>query len=208
MVSGTDQILRRQISEAFRQSSEQVDREVAESLTVSGKFERSFNSLDLGVVFANLIHTLVELQKFAGLTVPLVHNVAAIEVETRYPRISVGLVLHIHSPIKAFIDIEYGLINHPTKIGGLTLARRSLIVQEKTARFDLVAKAALSTINLEGLVERELKDPAQIIRQTLPHRLHVYGFEGQIGQVHLEITPDNHLKTLLSARLTGHATGD
>ncbi len=208
MASVTDQILRKQISEAFRKSSEQIDREVAESLTSTGKFERSFDSHELAVVFANLIHTLVEIQKFAGLSVPLVHNIAAIEVETRYPRVSVSLVLHVQSPIKAFIDISYGLINDPTKIGSLTLARRSLFVEEKTARFDMVAKAALSTINLGGLVERELHDPTHIIRQTLPRRLRSYGFDGQIGHVYLEITPDNRLKTLLIPQLNGHVAAD
>ncbi len=208
MAVDIDQVLRKQISEAFRRSSEDIDREVAQALATSGEFRHSFNSQQLAVVFANILHTLVDLQKFAGVSVPLIHNVASIEVETRYPRISASAVLHIHSPIKAFIIIDYALINDPHNIGNLTLARRSLCVEEKTSRFDLVAKAALNAINIEGLVERELKDVSHIIRQTLPHRLSSYGFSGQIGKVQLEFTPDNLLNCVIQARSDGRGRGE
>ncbi|MGE5195062.1 MAG: hypothetical protein ACM3U2_21420, partial [Deltaproteobacteria bacterium] len=194
----TNTILRQQISEAFRRSSEQIDREVAEALTKNHQYLYSFNSQELAVVFANIFHTLIDLQKFAGLTVPLIHNVASIGVEVRYPRITVSSLLHIHSPIRAFIELDYSLSNDFDRPGNLALIRRSLMVLEKTSRFDFFARTALAAINIEGLVERELRDPAQVIRFTLPHRLGLYGFTGTIDKVHLEVTPDNHLHTYLA----------
>ncbi len=208
MAPSTDQLLRRQISEAFKRSSEHLDRQVAEALASTGQFVYSFDSQELAVVFANILHTLVDLQKFAGLTVPLVHNVASIEVEMRYPKIAVSLVLHIHSPIKAFIIIDYVLVPAPGRPSALTLERHSLCVEERTARFDFVAKTALATINIEGLVERELHDPAHAIRLTLPHRLSAYGFTGQIGQVRIDLTPENRLNTTLTASYEGLVTGE
>src|SRR5512141_3043560 len=101
MAPNTDYALRKQISEAFKRSSEHLDLHVAEALASTGRFDHSFDSQELAVVFANILHTLVDLQKFAGLSVPLVHNVASIEVEIRDPKIAVSLVLHIHSPINA-----------------------------------------------------------------------------------------------------------
>ncbi len=198
MAPTTDSILRQQISEAFRKSSQQIDREVAEALTRNHHYVYSFDSQQLAVVFANIFHTLIDLQKFAGLTVPLTHNVASIGVEVRYPRITTSTLLHIHSPIRAFIEIGYSLSNDFERPGNLALIRRSLSVQEKTARFDLLARSALAAINIEGLIERELRDPAEVIRLTLPHRLRLYGFAGTIQKVHLEVTPDNRLHTYLA----------
>ncbi len=198
MAPTTDNILRQQISEAFRRSSEQIDREVAEALTQNHQFVHSFSSQELAVVFANIFHTLIDLQKFAGVTVPLIHNVASIGVEVRYPRITTSTLLHIHSPIRAFIEVGYSLSNDFERPGNLALIRRSLLVQEKTARFDLLARSALAAINIEGLVERELRDVAKVIRLTLPHRLRLYGFAGTIDNVQLEVTPDNRLHTYLA----------
>ncbi len=197
MSRNQEQILRKQIAETFRKASEDLDRQVAQAFAQQGEFQYHFTDEELSVVFANIFHTLVELHRFAGMTVPLTHNVTAMEVEVRPPRLSVRSILHIHSPIRAFIAADYDLMNHPAIPGILVLRKGSLKVQEKTARFDLVARAALRAIDVEGLIASELQDPAEVIRRTLPHRLRSYGFAGQISTVRLEVTPDGRLQTLL-----------
>ncbi len=197
MAPNREQFLRQQIAESFRQASEQIDRQVAQALSNPGQFGYAFTSEELAVVFANIFFTLIDTHKFAGLTVPLIHNVAQMDVQIKYPCIAVQSLLHIHSPIKAFINVDYELGNHPYLSGALTFDQQSLKVKERTGRLDLIAKAALSAIDVEGVVRDELKDPAQVIRKTLPHRLKSYGFDGTIGRVRLEVTPDNRLQTLL-----------
>jgi hypothetical protein len=178
---------------------------VALALTNEGRFEYRFGSDELGVVFSNIFYTLIQIQNFAGLKVPLTYNIANMEVELDFPSVRVNSLLHIHSPIRAFIQINYALVNDATRPGALTLARRSVRVVEKTSRLDVFARAALLAINIEGLVQRELQDPGEVIRQTLPVRLKLYGFEGGIGEVMLAVTPDNHLHAILSDRASAHA---
>lgn len=202
MAYSDERILRQQIAESFRHASEQMDLTVALALTNEGQFEHRFGSEELSIVFSNIFYTLIEIQNFAGLKVPLTYNIPNMEVELDFPRVRVNSLLHIHSPIRAFIQINYALVNHATKPGSLTLARRSVRVVEKTSRLDVVARAALLAINIEGLVQRELQDPGEVIRQTLPIRLKEYGFDGGIGDVMLAVTPDNHLHAILRDRVS------
>ncbi len=193
-----EEFLRQRISESFAASSERIDRQVAQSLLTTQRYEAHFTSEDLSVVFANILHTLVELQKFAGLSVPMTHNVAEMKVTIRHPRLAARTILHIHNPIQAFITISYELVNSPEEPGTLALVEGSVRVKHTTKRFDLVARAALSAMDVAGLIEAELNDPAQVIRKTLAYRLKTYGFRGEIQQVKLEITQDQRLQTLLT----------
>ncbi len=195
-----EQFLRRRISESFAASSERIDREVAEAFLAANRYESHFTSEDLTVVFANIFYTLVELQRFAGLSVPVTHNVAQMQVTIRHPHLSARSILHIHHPIQAFIELSYKLTNVPDRPGALALVRDSVRVKQTTRRFDLVAKAMLSAMDVAGLIESELNDPAQVIRKTLAHRLKTYGFAGEIRQVELEITPEHRLRALLKCR--------
>ncbi len=197
MPRATEEFLRRQISESFVRSTERIDREVATALATGREYHRHFSSDEMRYVLANITHTLIDLQRFAGLTVPLTHNVAEIEVRISYPRLSASSLLHIHNPIRAFITLDYDLVNDPALPGALLLDRNSLRVSEKTGRLDLMAKAALKAIDIESMIHDELKDPAAVIRKTLPRRLGTYGFHGVIALVHLEITEDDRLHAVL-----------
>ncbi len=199
-----EQLLRKQIAEAFRQSSKRIDREVAAALSTSHEYIHSFESTELAVVFANIFHTLIDLQSFVGFSVPLTHNVLSMDVRVSPPSLAVRSVLHIHSPIRAFISVDYDLENEPSTPGTLRLVDNSLRVREDTARFDLVAKGILRAIDLKSLIRAELRDPANIIRKTLPHRLRDYGFAGEIDTVRLEIGGEGALHVHLTAR-TGAA---
>ncbi len=199
MARVSEEFLRRRIDESFRQSTERIDREVALALLSESQFHHHFTGEELHFVFANIIYTLVDLQKFAGLSVPLTHNVASIGVDIQYPRISVSTLLHIHSPIKAFISIDFKLANHPDRPGALCPVKGTIRLDEITARFDFFAKSALRMIDIKGLITEELQDPSQAVRKTLPPRFRMYGFDGDIRDVYLEVTQENALHVRLTS---------
>ncbi len=119
------------------------------------------------------------------------------EVRIEHPRLVVRSILHIHSPVRAFISIDYALENDPTAPGVLCYVPGTLRVHEDTARFDFVTKGVLRAIDIKSFIGGELEDPAEVIRKTLPHRLRSYGFNGQIGSVRLEVD-GNVLHVLLT----------
>jgi hypothetical protein len=92
----------------------------------------------------------------------------------------------------AAIQFSYSLINDPVSIHNkLVVKKGTLNIVEKTRRFDLKAKAALTAINVEHLARQELSDLSGIIFKTLPPQLRHHGVEGTLSDIELILTDTN-----------------
>ena len=142
-----DAKLRRQIavrlSELYPTSA--IEARIAAELLAHGRFEDALDANELEIILRNVIHTLIAEQKVAGIDVSVVHNVHTIEVEIEDGEAHVSCLVHIHSPIVAFVNFAYTLINNEDSGDRIMLKPGTLIVDEKTRRFDLKAKAALGS---------------------------------------------------------------
>lgn len=168
-----------------------VEQRIAEVLQQRTTFEGELTASDLEPILRNVVHALIENQRFGGLDVPTTHTVTTMRVSMHDCEAAVFCEVHIHSPIVAFLQFRYHLINDPKCIGQLRLKGGRVEVSEDTRRFDFAAKAALKVLNVPAMAMRELSDPNDVIRRTLPPQLAEQGIEIQLEKVDLTLTPKN-----------------
>lgn len=180
--------LQQQIAGQMAVPTSEIELRIAEALLIGGRFSGELSSEELAPILSNVLYTLVQQQKVAGLDVPVVHNVNRMEVEIVKAQAHVLCELHLHAPIRAFIRFEYTLINDPHNRRNLCLKDGELRVKETTGRFDLAARAALRVMGVRQMAMHELRDPGDVIRRTLPYRLRQHGFETSLSDISLSLT--------------------
>lgn len=188
-----DQDLRTQIESISAElyPTTPIEKKIANALAKHGEFHESISADELQVILRNIVFTMFAQQKIAGFDVGLVHNVAEMNVKIENDQAFVDCVVHIHKPIVAFIEFDYTLVNDTAASQGqLCLKKRSLIINEKTRRFDIKAKAALKAINVEKVTRQELSDLSRIIVRTLPPQLRRHGVKGELNHVGLALEDD------------------
>jgi len=198
-IKPTDEQLRAQIEALSAQqfSSDQIEHKIATELVKNGRFDAQINAEELAVILRNLVYTMFSNHTLAGQGINLIHNIATMRVGINQSQANVQFIVHIHKPITAFLKFKYALVNDPVSVSPrLTLKRNSLAIEEHTKRFDIKAKAALAAINIETIARRELADPTQIIRATLPARLAKHGLGGQFTCVEMALA-DHYLNLCL-----------
>jgi hypothetical protein len=110
------------------------------------------------------------------------------EVEIEDEEAHVEFVVHIHKPIVVFIEFNYRLYNHPDDAEKrLCLDYESLQIKEKTRRFDVKAKAALTAMNVPKIARQEMSDMTEVIRRTLPDQLEKKGITGKLENIRLSL---------------------
>jgi hypothetical protein len=182
--------LRTQIEDAANRefSFEAVELKIAAALLEDGKFSGQLDEQELTSVIRNVVYARFADQRIGGRELSLVHNIPAIKVSVSGEEVQVSFLVHLHSPIVAFLRFRYVLINDPSSgLKRIRLKRGSLSVRKDTRRFDLKAKAALAAIDVESIAREELTDLAKILITTLSEQMRDYGIVGDIREMQLTI---------------------
>ena len=146
-----------------------IEKRIAASLRDFGRFQESIEAADLAVIIKGVVSALFAEQKIGGVVVPVTSTISAMDVHIENSEAQVCFLVRIHKPIVAAIKFSYSLINDPVSIRNkLVVKKGTLIIEEKTRRLDLKAKAALTAINVDHLARQELSDLGRIILKTLP----------------------------------------
>jgi hypothetical protein len=194
-VQATDEQLRAQIEAASARHypAGTFEDRIAAALLECGRFQGYMNAKELALIQRNLIYVIFSQHQFGGRDVKLVHNVPSMKITIKNHQADVSFLVHIHKPIIAFLTFSYSLLNDPISAGrNLRIKHGTLKTSQDTRRFDLKAKAALAAIDIDGLAQRELSDPAAIILSTLPQQLRKRGARGEVKSIELFL----HEKTL------------
>ncbi len=169
-------------------STETIELRIAASLVETGRFCGQLNEDELARVIRNVVYSRFSQQKIGGRNLGLVHNVPVTKVELINSEARVNFLVHIHSPIVAFLRFRYVLINDPlSTFKRLRMKKGTLSIKKDTRRFDLKAKAALSVFDVEGIALKELTDLADIIKVTLCDQMNGHGINGNLSEIQLEI---------------------
>lgn len=185
-----DRELQAQIEEAAARvySTEDIEERIARALVTRGEFYEDISSADLEVILRNIVYVMFARQKVAGREIGILHNVPIMQVEINNEEAHVEFVVHIHKPIIVFIEFKYTLVNHEDEDNKcLCLKEDSLRVKEKTRRFDVKAKAALTAMNVPKIARQEMSDLTNVICRTLPDQLRHKGVTGQLETIKLSL---------------------
>lgn len=199
-----EQHLRLQIEATAAQlfSTDDIESRIAAGLVRDGEFHEDITAAELEVILYNIVYVMFAQQTVAGVGVGILHNVVSLQVEIKDHQAFVEFVVHIHKPVVVFLEFSYILINDAdSKLPGITLKNGSLIVQEKTRRFDIKAKAALTAMNVPRIARNEMSDLTEVIRRTLPAQLNQKHVTGKIDNIELMLNNDK-----LRVRLEGAFT--
>lgn len=178
-------------------SPDTIEQRIAASLRDFGRFHEPIKAEELAIILESVVSTLFSEQRVAGINVDIGHSINNMQVYIRNAEAEVCFLVRIHKPIVAAIQLSYSLINDPVSIRNkLVVKKGSLEIEERTRRFDLKAKAALATINVDHLVRQELSDLSGIIFRTLPPQLRHHGVEGTLSDIGLALT-DTDLEVCL-----------
>ncbi len=130
-------------------STDDIEERIARALLEKGEFYENIQSGDLEVILRNIVYVMFGRQTVAGRDIDILHNVPIMSVDIDDEQAHVEFVVHIHKPIVVFIEFNYTLVNHPDDDEkNLCLDFSSLKIKEKTRRFDVKAKAALTAMNV------------------------------------------------------------
>ncbi len=185
-----DRKLQTQIEDATAQvyPTSDIEGRIARALLTRGEFYEDISPADLEVVLRNIVYVVFARQKAAGREIDMLHNVPIMHVEIDKGQAHIDFVVHIHKPIVVFIEFKYTLVNHDEEDNKcLCLQEGSLRVTEKTRRFDVKAKAALTAMNVPKIARQEMSDMSQVICTTLPGQLQKKGIIGELGTVKLSL---------------------
>lgn len=185
-----DRELQAQIEEAAARaySTDDIEERIARALVTRGEFCEDISSADLEVILRNIVYVMFARQKVAGREIGILHNVPIMQVEINNEEAHVEFVVHIHKPIIVFIEFKYTLVNHEDEDNKcLCLKEGSLRVKEKTRRFDVKAKAALTAMNVPKIARQEMSDLTNVICRTLPDQLRHKGVTGQLETIKLSL---------------------
>ena len=185
-----DQTLRSQIERTTAQiySTEDIEGRIAQALLESGEFDDDVSSDELEVVLRNIVYVMFARQTLAGRELGLLHNVPIMNVEIADGEANVDFVVHIHKPVVVFIEFNYTMINDDdSDEKRLSIKEDSLVVKEKTRRFDVKAKAAMTAMNVPRIARNEMSDLTAVIYQTLPAQLEKKGVRGELDHIDLTL---------------------
>jgi hypothetical protein len=172
-------------------STDDIEERIAQSLLYKGEFYEDIKAADLAVILRNIVYVMFAQQKVAGRDIDLLHNVPIMNVKIENECAFVDFVVHIHKPIVVFIEFKYTLLNHPDEDEkNLCLDQESLRIKEKTRRFDVKAKAALTALNVPKLARQEMSNMTEVIQSTLPEQLAKKGVTGQLETIRLSLNHD------------------
>ncbi|MCC6612509.1 MAG: hypothetical protein IT320_03465 [Anaerolineae bacterium] len=192
--------VREQVAAHIEQETRSVEERIAAALRTSRTFKGALTATELEPILSNVVFTLVASQRFAGIDVPITHNISRMQVTIQRMYADVMCEVHVHEPIIAFIQFQYQLENDPHQDGQLRLKGGTIKVTETTRRLDLAAKAALRMLNVRAIALRELRDPNDIIRRTLPPQLEVHGLDDLCFEnIDLTFMDDDTLHVVLRA---------
>ena len=187
---------------------ENIEKRIAASLRDFGRFQESIEAADLAVIIKGVVSALFAEQKIGGVVVPVTSTISAMDVHIENSEAQVCFLVRIHKPIVAAIKFSYSLINDPVSIRNkLVVKKGTLIIEEKTRRLDLKAKAALTAINVDHLARQELSDLGRIILKTLPPQLQRHGVDGILHNIELVLT-DSALEVSLEGDYWPISIGD
>ena len=169
-------------------STDDIEERIARALLEKGEFYENIQAGDLEVILRNIVYVMFGRQTVAGRDIDILHNVPIMNVEIDDEQAHVDFVVHIHKPIVVFIEFNYTLVNHPEDDEkNLCLDKSSLKIKEKTRRFDVKAKAALTAMNVPKIARNEMSDMTKVIRSTLPEQLLNKGLSGQLDTIKLSL---------------------
>jgi hypothetical protein len=195
-----EQELQAQIEAAAERlfSTADIEARIAAALLAEGEFQENISSADLQVILRNIVYVMFSSQRVAGRDIDILHNVPIINVEIDQGQANVEFVVHIHKPIIVFIEFQYALINQADgDCENLCLKKGSLRITERTRRFDVKAKAAMTAMNVPKIARQEMSDLTNVIRHTLPDQLRKKGVAGEISDINLYLNDQTlfvHLK--------------
>ena len=185
-----DRQLKSQIEEASSRiySTRHIEERIAQALLDEGVFYENIDAADLEIILRNIVFTMFAEQRVAGRDIDILHNVPVMNVTINEEEADVEFVVHIHKPIVVFIEFNYKLINHPFEDEkNLCLEQGTLQIREKTRRFDVKAKAALTAMNIPKIARQEMSDMTAVIRKTLPAQLEKRGVKGELNTIKLSL---------------------
>jgi hypothetical protein len=187
---------------------ENIEKRIAASLRDFGRFHESIKADELAIIIKGVVSALFSEQKIGGIVVPITSAIAAMEVLIDNKEAQVCFLVRISKPIVAVIEFSYSLINDPVSIRNkLVVKKGTLVIEEKTRRLDLKAKAALAAINVDHLARQELSDLGRIILKTLPPQLETHGVAGILHDIGLVLT-DSALEVSLEGDFWPIFSGD
>lgn len=155
-----------------------------------GEYQERINADDFGVVLRHIVYTIFSQKRVAGFDVGIVHNVVKMDVTIENNEIDIAFVVHVHKPVVAFLNFAYVLINDPEDETRISLKKGTLKVENKTRRFDIKAKTALTAMQTTKLAQSELSDLSVVIETTWPLHLQTLGHDGELTAVNLHIEDD------------------
>lgn len=155
-----------------------------------GEYHERMNADDFGVILRHIVHTIFSQKRVAGFDVGIVHNVAKMNVTIANDEIDIAFVVHVHKPIIAFLNFSYVLVNDPENENRIALKEGTLQVENKTRRFDIKAKTALTAMQTTRLAQSELSDLSVVIETTWPLHMQTLGHDGRLTAVNLHIEND------------------
>lgn len=198
-MSKRKQQLRQQINDNLTEPILGIEHRIADSLCADGEFHSEIDSTELGFILRKIVYRIVDEQRVANISVPILHNITQMDAAIMEGGALVNCEVHVHEPIIAFIRLKYGLENDPRSCGTrLRLKDNRLEVREITRPFDVGAKLALKMLRLENVVRHELSDPNGLIKRMLPQPLEQYGYTGAVHNVELEFNGASTLRVFIT----------
>ncbi len=169
-------------------STSDIEGRIAQALLATGEFYENIEAVDLEIILRNIVYFIFARQTVAGRDIDILHNVPIMKIEIDGGQANVDFVVHIHKPIVVFIEFNYTLVNHPDDgEKRLCLKEDSLQIKEKTRRFDVKAKAALTAMNVPKIARQEMSDLTEVICRTLPGQLKKKGVTGKLENIRLSL---------------------
>ncbi len=195
------QQLRQQINRSLTEPILGIEQRIADLLDADGEFHSDIDSAELSLVLRKIIYRLVDEQKVANVSVPIVHNITQMDARIVGGEAQVACEIHVHEPIVAFIRLKYTLENDPRSCGTrLRLKGNRIEIREITRPLDVGAKLALKMLRLEQIVRHELSDPNKLLKRMLPQPLEQLGFDGAVRDVELEFNGGDTLRVYITGQ--------
>ena len=171
-----------------------LEQQIADALVSKGVFIGYLSSDELEPIFGAILLGLVSRQLLHGREIFVESEVIDIQIDIADGQMRVHSAARLLHPIAAELEFDYVLENAPlSDPPNLRLKRDYVQIVERTARFDLFARVALSAVGVQQIAQRELRNPAQIIKKTLPPRLKLNGCTTPLEEVTLQIEEDDTL---------------
>lgn len=165
---------------------------MAQELMRTGTFSEAMYPYQMTDLLGELLIAVMENQQLAGVSVNVEAQVREVEIDIHRQRMQVMCDVRIQQPISAGLIFQYTLENDK-RTRNLQLVDE-VTVDEDTGTFDVIARTTLKMLEPATIAQRELSDPAGLIKDYLPRYLADEGFTGRIKTVGLYLTRENQLR--------------